>query len=84
MPRKINKADKKVGHIVRRGSGDFREEISITKKQFEKTLERVFTTTVSGKPMAGDLKVGRTSKRRPSDGYNDTHTNQDKIGDKED
>ena len=77
------KRDKKVGQTARHTKGTFRPEISITKKQFEITLERVFTTPVSGKPQAGDLKVNGTSKHRLSDDYSGKRKSQDKTGDKE-
>ena len=48
----------------------------LTKKQFEATLEKVFTRPVSGKSQESAPRAKRTSESRPSDGCSDTHTSQ--------
>ncbi len=60
-----------------------KRKVTITKKQFEDTLVKVFAQPVSGKPLEGDQEVNQTSVAHPFDGYSGKHKSQGKIEDKE-
>jgi|WetSurMetagenome_2_1015567.scaffolds.fasta_scaffold1993023_1 hypothetical protein len=63
---------------------DSSETSGLTKKQFEATLERVFTTPVSPKSQESERVKKRTSESHPSDGYIDKDKNPSSLEGKED
>jgi hypothetical protein len=73
--RKI-RSDMKVGEVKYQGS--ISPQPPLTKKRFEALL------TKSAQPLKPDSKVKGTSESRPSDGYTDKCTSQDKTVSRED
>ena len=59
-------------------------KVSITKKQFEDTLVKVFVQPVSDKPLEGDQSKKRTSGSHRADGYSGRRKSQGKTEGKED
>lgn len=65
--------------MVREDAAMTKEQVPLTKKRFERLLEKVFTTRVPRKSKESGSEASETSAVHPSDDCSETHTSLDKI-----